>query len=156
VKPTYWKDIAELIGIAAIVASLIFVGLELRQTQTALVTSTYQARAFDAMTASRELADSEYIGPLLAKIDFNDEQRLESLSSDDSWRLRQYYVSRMIDLDNEYYQYQNGMLDQEFFEGQFKRSVIRNARRWRILGITELRADFTDVVDELLAESTTD
>jgi hypothetical protein len=108
------------------------------------------------MTASRELADSEYIGPLLAKIDFNDEQRLESLSSDDSWRLRQYYVSRMIDLDNEYYQYQNGMLDQEFFEGQFKRSVIRNARRWRILGITELRADFTDVVDELLAESTTD
>ena len=30
---TGWKDIAELIGIAAIVASLVFVGLELRQTQ---------------------------------------------------------------------------------------------------------------------------
>ena len=32
-KPTNWKAAAELIGIAAIVASLIFVGLELRQSQ---------------------------------------------------------------------------------------------------------------------------
>ena len=32
-KNTGWKDIAELIGIAAIVASLVFVGLELRQSQ---------------------------------------------------------------------------------------------------------------------------
>ena len=30
---TNWKDTAELVGIAAIVASLVFVGLELRQTQ---------------------------------------------------------------------------------------------------------------------------
>jgi hypothetical protein len=34
VKKTNWKDTAELIGIAAIVASLVFVGLELQQAQT--------------------------------------------------------------------------------------------------------------------------
>ena len=32
-RKTDWKDIAELIGISAIVASLIFVGLELRQSR---------------------------------------------------------------------------------------------------------------------------
>jgi hypothetical protein len=32
-KPTNWKDIAELIGITAIVASLFFVGLQLKQSQ---------------------------------------------------------------------------------------------------------------------------
>lgn len=32
-KYTKWKDIAELVGIAAIVGSLIFVGMELRQQQ---------------------------------------------------------------------------------------------------------------------------
>ena len=32
-KPTNWKDSAELIGIAAIVASLIFVGLQMRQAE---------------------------------------------------------------------------------------------------------------------------
>ena len=150
-KQTNWKDIAELIGIAAIVASLVFVGLELRQTQSALIASTYQARAFDAMSSSRDLADSEYIGPILATIDIEDEQSLDSLSSEEIWRLRQYYVSRMIDLDNEFYQYQNGYLDEEFFEGQFKCSVVRNAKGWRALGIGELRSDGTKVVDELLA-----
>ena len=32
-KKTDWKDVAELVGIAAIVASLVFVGLQLRQEQ---------------------------------------------------------------------------------------------------------------------------
>lgn len=32
-KEIHWKDIAELIGIAAIVASLVFVGVQLRQEQ---------------------------------------------------------------------------------------------------------------------------
>jgi hypothetical protein len=59
----------------------------------------------------------------------------------------------MVDLDNEFYQYQNGFLDEEFFEGQFQRSVVRNAKGWRALGIGELRSDFTKVVDELLAEN---
>jgi hypothetical protein len=150
-KSTSWKDIAELIGIAAIVASLIFVGLELRQTQSALMASTYQERAFDAMNASRDLADSEFIGPILARVDIDDEQSLDSLNSEELWRLRQYSVSRMIDLDNEYFQYQNGYLDEEFFEGQFKRSVLRNAKLWRAMGIFELRSDFSKLVDEVLA-----
>ena len=85
-----WKEAAELTGIAAIVASLVFVGLELRQTQAALIASTYQARAFDAMNAVRGLADSEYIGPLLAKIDIDDEQSLDDLSSEEIWRVRQF------------------------------------------------------------------
>ncbi len=37
-KSLNWKDIAELIGIAAIVASLIFVGLQMRQTQRIALT----------------------------------------------------------------------------------------------------------------------
>jgi hypothetical protein len=35
---TNWKDIAELIGIAAIVASLVFVGMQMRQTQDIALT----------------------------------------------------------------------------------------------------------------------
>lgn len=139
---TSWKEAAELIGIAAIVASLVFVGLELRQTQAALIASTYQARAFDAMNAQRGLADSEYIRPILAKIDFDDEQSLDGLSSKEIWRVRQYYVSRMIDFDNEYFQYRSGYLDDNFFEGQFKPGLILWAKRWRRLGMSEFRPKF--------------
>jgi hypothetical protein len=37
---TDWKGIAELVGIAAIVASLVFVGLQMRQDQTIAITET--------------------------------------------------------------------------------------------------------------------
>ena len=40
-KNTDWKTVAELIGIAAIVASLIFVGLQLRQDQEIAVSQIY-------------------------------------------------------------------------------------------------------------------
>ena len=150
---TSWKDVAELIGIAAIVASLVFVGLELRQTQTALMASTYQARSFDAMNAQRGLADSEFIGPLLAKIDLDNEQSLEGLSREEFWRLRRHVVSRMIDFDNEYFQYQSGYLDEIYFEGQFKTGLKRWAKRWRQLGMTEFRPELRELVDELLVEN---
>ena len=38
------KDSVELVGISAIVASLIFVGMELRQSQEIAIASQYQAR----------------------------------------------------------------------------------------------------------------
>ena len=43
-KNASWKDIAEVFGFAAIVASLIFVGLELRQSQRIAVAAQYQVR----------------------------------------------------------------------------------------------------------------
>lgn len=42
-KKTDWKNIAELIGIAAIVASLIFVGLQLRQDREIAVSESYSS-----------------------------------------------------------------------------------------------------------------
>ena len=40
-KKADWKSIAELIGIGAIVASLIFVGLQLRQEQNIAIVDSY-------------------------------------------------------------------------------------------------------------------
>ena len=38
-----WRDIAELVGIAAIVASLIFVGMQMRQSQVIAIAETYMS-----------------------------------------------------------------------------------------------------------------
>ena len=66
-KSAYWKDIAEVVGIAAIVVSLIVIVMELRQTQSALIASTYQSRALDAVGVAWANSDSEVLGPLLAE-----------------------------------------------------------------------------------------
>jgi hypothetical protein len=44
-----WRDLAEIIGFASIVGSLIFVGMQLRQSQQIAIASQYQVRATTAV-----------------------------------------------------------------------------------------------------------
>ena len=153
-KTTNWKDVVETAGIAAILVSLIIIVMELRQTRSALIASTYQSRALDAVRVEGAKADSEVLGPLLARVDLDDPESLAALNELERFRIRSYLLSRLIDLDNEYYQYQNGFLDDEYFESWFKDQLKRNARAWRSIGLTEMRPSFKQLVDQLLAEPT--
>lgn len=51
-KPSSWKDMAELIGIASIVASLIFVGMQMRQDQV-LARSELGSQSFGELISLR-------------------------------------------------------------------------------------------------------
>lgn len=153
-KTTNWKDVVETAGIAAILVSLIIIVMELRQTQSALIASTYQSRALDAVRVEGANADSEVLGPLLARVDLDDPESLATLNELERFRIRRYLLSRLIDLDNEFYQYQKGFLDDEYFESWFKVQLKRNARAWRSIGLTERRPSFKQFVDGLLAEPT--
>ena len=154
---TNWKDIAELVGIAAIVASLIALTMELRQTQSALAAATYQARALDTIAGDRFLIESEYLLPLLAKTnDGRDSDAIEGLSQVDRVRLRAYFRAEIADIDNEYYQYKNGFLDEGFFQDVTINSIRRTAPRWRAFGMTERRQEFREFVDSVLEENDVD
>ena len=59
-KNANWKDVAELIGIAAIVASLIFVGLQMRQSQEIAMAEQYQARAVIAIEGWHKRKENEF------------------------------------------------------------------------------------------------
>ncbi len=145
-----WRFVAEMVGIAAVVASLIAVVIELRQTQSAIVANTYQARAYDAIDKSWQLAESQVVGPILAKVR-GDPSAIDALTDDERRRLRIVVRGMRIDADNEYYQYQQGFLDEEYFEYALKPRIVRQARFWRALGIEERRPSFKKFVDEQLA-----
>jgi hypothetical protein len=70
-KTTNWKDIAELIGITAIVASLIFVGIELRQSQRIAFAEQEGAQIADFQAATELIASNS---SLIRKL--NDEESL--------------------------------------------------------------------------------
>ena len=147
-----WRFAAEMVGITAVVASLIAVVVELRQTQSAIVANTYQARAYDAIEKNWQLAESQVIAPILARVSA-DPSTIEALT-DDAWRrLRNVYRGMRIDADNEYYQYQQGFLDEEYFEYALKPRIARQARMWRSFGIEERRPSFREFVDEQLANA---
>lgn len=154
---TSWKDIVELLGIFAVVASLIAVVAELRQTQSALLAATYQARAVDAIGELLTKAESDYLIPILAATDeAADFAAVEELSASDRLRLKAFLRARMIDWDNEHYQYQNGFLDRDFFEETTTKSVRMWAPRWRAIGLTEGRKGFREYVDQVLGEPALD
>ncbi len=60
-KSKDWKDIAELVGIAAIVASLIFVGLQMRQDQKIAQAQAYVDGAATYIEMSRLILDHQDI-----------------------------------------------------------------------------------------------
>ena len=53
-----WKALAELIGIAAIVASLIFVGLQMKQSRDIAIAEQYQARTDSSIVYMLWLAEN--------------------------------------------------------------------------------------------------
>jgi hypothetical protein len=56
-KPIHWKDVTDLVGAAAIVASLIFVGLQLRQEKTLGLTDITSARTESAIALTQLVAE---------------------------------------------------------------------------------------------------
>ena len=86
-----WKDIAELTGIAAIVASLIFVGLQMRQTQVIAQATLYQMRSDASRALNAQLIFPEELQSAVVKqgqdLTALERQALISLSGMLAWPL---------------------------------------------------------------------
>lgn len=119
-----WRTSAELVGLAAIVVSLIFVGIELRQSQKIALAAQYQART----EAGREyfyqsLASSYRIDGLAEEIESwewpagllsaDDTQWLDEHTSSVSAEAAYWAVINLYGFDNYYFQYQSGLLSEE-------------------------------------------
>lgn len=125
--------------------------MELRQTQSALLAETYQTRAFDAIAEQVSIADSEFLMPILVETNNGaNYEAVAELNAVDRARLVSYLRGRMIDWDNEHYQYQNGFLDADFFEVTTTESIKDWAPRWRAVGLDEGRDEFRKFVDQTL------
>jgi hypothetical protein len=142
-----WKDVAELIALVAVVGSLIAVVIELRQTQDALQAQTYQDRAFDAIDWHMNVAKN----PQLSILNQDDFDR-ENLTRTEYTIAFNLLLATMIDLDNEYYQYQHGFLDQDFYYGDTVQGIVRMGPVWRKFGLRESRSEFRVEVDRILSE----
>ena len=99
--------VVQLLGMLGIIISLIFVGLEMRQSQRIAIAGQYQARA--AMNAASIQAAIE------AGIDFNAQSGLSqsNLTSEEQVQQRNFTNLAYTRIENDYYQYQQGLIDEE-------------------------------------------
>jgi hypothetical protein len=114
-KPEKLRDAAELVGIAAIVVSLVFVGLEVRQSAAATRGATQQALADSAKEASAALAaDKETAELTLRFLNAND---WSSFSEDERFRIVILFTSMLRVFENAHYQWSEGNLAPEVWAG---------------------------------------
>jgi hypothetical protein len=153
-KPANWKDIAELIGIGAIVASLIFVGLQMKQSQDIAIASQYHARAalsVQNFNAEMESGDLKFWGSR-GQWDVDDD-----LSIEDRGRAALRAATYLTIVDNNFYQYEAGFLEEDLWQNQLnglKGQLRRNGRiRDMIRARMNLyRPSFLNLANELLDE----
>jgi hypothetical protein len=106
--------------------------------------------------SSRPLA-SQTIGPLIVKLTELgypvDVTALQRISAQERGIFKQWQIAQHTHWDNMYYQYQQGFLDPEYYEDEFKVRVRRLAPTWRALGLTGGRSSFRKEIDRLLADT---
>ena len=137
------NDWIQVIGIVAIVASLIFVGLQLRQSHEIALATQYQARAEATMNLHLASIKADWIAPVPAL--------RNGLSDDNSARDINLYLWLWIQFDNHFYQHQAGFLEESMWQAQlrnirelYSNCTARFAYEWRKIG---LRSEFVELVE---------
>ncbi|WOJ93786.1 hypothetical protein R0135_01135 [Congregibacter variabilis] len=103
-----WANIAEILGSAVVVLSLIFIGLELRQNTNALYTNSWQ-QVIDKMI---DLDLSEASDETLGRVMIEGETNLGALSKEEQWRFYRVAQARLGQLEFAYLAKINGTLDE--------------------------------------------
>lgn len=165
-KKFNWRDLTEIIGFVAIVASLIFVGMQLMQSQEIAIAGQYQERAaaaveyngtqMDNTRATAEkgadiiaFAASGDASPAL--VDFVKDRSPESIGM---W----FYENRVFFtmLDNFHYQYSAGFMEEESWNA-FRKELHKHLAKESIIAYYENfsfspRVSFEELCDQILEE----
>ena len=153
-KKSDWKDLAELIGLASIVASLLFVGLQMKQSQRIAIAGQYHNRAALAIEnfgnmMSNELAPTIGLGNVLKEImpDATPEARTFAYLS--------MYSFHTLG-DNHLFQYQSGFMDEEAWQPRRTQIAsvlsVGEAPQFVCLQL-EFRSSYKQLCEELIAEN---
>ena len=149
-----YKGVAELLGMAAVIGSLIFVGLEVRQNASATRGATQQQLSSAARELTLTLAEP---GVAELFIRGNELNGWVGLSDVEQRRLTLMMLASLRVYEDAYYQFRIGNLDSDLWRGWeagLSVSVNQNSlrefwpqRRHRFLD------DFQVLVDSLIAAS---
>ena len=147
------NDWLALVANVAVVGGILFLTIELRQNNALLRSESRQALiANDAMSLTTNVANTDVFARLVAG---------DSLSAEDQLRLSFMFALDLRNREFEYFQYVNGLLDEETWSAYL--SVIRinhsselGRRWWDQIGRTFVDPEFADLVDRVLADADPD
>ncbi len=165
-KTSDWKSVAEIIGIGAIVASLVFVGMQIKQSQEIAISTQYQERANAAVEMFTGNMQSDIslrltgdrlrlgiFGPESQEI--LQEWALERTPQELAWQFNNFLMVFAI-YDNNHFQYSAGFLDEDSwlsFDQRMKNVLTNPVNRAMFKQMSlSFRAPFREIAENVIAE----
>ncbi len=105
--------IAEVVGAVAVVLTLIYLAIQLRQNTKALRTSAYQGMVANSMQILTTLLADPERAQFFLRVQSNPGQ----ITEEDGVRWHWFMLAAFRHWDNLYYQYRTGALETEMWEG---------------------------------------
>jgi hypothetical protein len=109
------KEIIEILGILAIIGSLIFVGIEIRQNSVEIRGSTHQTISEQVTKLYMTIASDERLSKLVSEMMANEELRNE-LNATDQLSLDFIVLTGLRRIENIYLQQLDGILSDKAFD----------------------------------------
>ena len=145
--------LAEVLGVIAILVTLIFLTFQLMQNNSLLRSESRKALLSNDQTSLLVALDHVDI--------FEKMTSPEELSHEDQLRLSWVYAIDMRNREFEYFQYREGVLDEAAWQSYreiilMNHATDRGRRWWETVGRTIFDSDFAESVDELLRDAPID
>jgi hypothetical protein len=145
--------ISQIVGVVAVLASLIFVGLQIRQNTRALKATSHHA-VTDSFNAINTLILSD---PKVARLWRLAITGSQDLNEDERTSADFMLLANMRIFETLYYQYKNGTMDKQLFDAELKTlkwSVTNPGfRAWWAVNPISLSAEFRTFIDGLIRDA---
>jgi hypothetical protein len=102
------REWLEIVGLFSVVASLVFVGLQMKQSHEIALSQASQARTAMSVETIVSTAENSHFVSALAK-----GRKGEDLSPEEQAATSQYAIAILVAYEDQYFQYINGFLTEE-------------------------------------------
>jgi len=145
------NDWLQIIGIIGVIASLIFVGLQLKQSHEIALSAAYQARADASVAMSMSAANTPEFTSGTAKLY---KVEFDKITAQEFVALEYNFGAIMTLYENQHQQYELGFLPEEHWAKNLEeiRCMVAQPLFRNLSQVWTFRASFESVIDELIAD----
>ena len=155
--------LGELLGAIGVIITLAYLAVQIRQNTRSMneakqlaLAQAYQMRADALQGMLVQAACSDTLGPLIVKLTAlgypTDLSSLSQISDEERGIFKQWQIAQQTHWDNMFYQYQQGFIDPEYYENEFRVRVRRLAPVWQEMGLLGGRPSFRSEIESILGE----
>ncbi len=150
-KVNEWAVLAATVGVAL---GILLLAYEISLNRKVVQAQIYQSRSAASQNFNVVVMESDKIAPLLAEFGATTYQigsidRTRTLSSEERVRLAALANALKHTTDNNVYQYENGFLDDRYYEEVVLPAIAQLAPFWEEFGLlTDVRREFLDAIHE--------